>query len=47
VNMLNGNQEVICQGSCTDTSIDRNNCGACGRRCFGGRSCLFGVCQSR
>lgn len=32
-------------GSCTDTLIDKQNCGACGRACSGGTNCFNGVCS--
>lgn len=36
-----------CDGlTCTDTSSDTNNCGACGNVCPGGYSCTNGACIS-
>jgi hypothetical protein len=35
---------VSCDGSCTDTNTDPNNCGACGHNCLGG-ACVAGQCQ--
>ena len=34
----------FCGGICTDTSHDRNNCGACGNVCPPGVSCSNGTC---
>jgi hypothetical protein len=35
---------AACNGQCVDTSIDRNNCGSCGRSCRGG-ACLGARCS--
>jgi hypothetical protein len=47
VNALDGVRMTDCNGRCSDTSIDSDNCGRCGHECYIGDSCLFGVCQSR
>jgi hypothetical protein len=36
--------QIICRGSCTDVSVDPDNCGACGRVCASG-VCSMGVCS--
>ncbi|MFC1730257.1 MopE-related protein [candidate division KSB1 bacterium] len=36
--------ETDCSGTCVDTDLDDNNCGACGTVCAGGESCVAGVC---
>lgn len=33
-----------CSGVCVDTTIDRNNCGACGRVCPATQVCTAGAC---
>ncbi|MCA9615254.1 MAG: hypothetical protein H6721_23595 [Sandaracinus sp.] len=33
--------------SCVDVTTNRENCGACGRRCRAGEDCASGVCRSR
>jgi hypothetical protein len=33
-----------CNGSCTDTRTDRNNCGACSHQCPAGSNCQNGTC---
>src|SRR5574337_1026390 len=33
-----------CSGTCTDTSIDPANCGACGNACGVDQVCVFGTC---
>jgi formylglycine-generating enzyme required for sulfatase activity len=35
---------INCGGTCTDRSIDPNNCGACGNVCQGTESCTQGSC---
>ncbi|MGO9835908.1 MAG: hypothetical protein ACLP1X_17025 [Polyangiaceae bacterium] len=35
----------LCNGSCTDTNTDPNNCGACGHLCATGQSCAGGACS--
>jgi hypothetical protein len=36
---------TCCEGACTDTSIDPQNCGTCGQVCASGM-CVNGTCQS-
>jgi hypothetical protein len=36
--------EVSCDGNCTDLDSDLNNCGACGRACVVGQTCVGGQC---
>jgi hypothetical protein len=33
-----------CGGSCVDTSMDKTNCGQCGKRCPGAKTCNAGQC---
>lgn len=35
-----------CDGKCIPTSVDPNNCGACGRVCVGDEVCSAGVCSA-
>jgi hypothetical protein len=35
---------LICNGACTDTTSDSNNCGACGHSC-GSAECTTGICS--
>ncbi len=35
-----------CSGSCTFTSVDISNCGACGKVCSPGQFCTGGVCTT-
>ncbi len=39
--------ETICGGSCTNTALDRNNCGRCGNVCPVGQLCSMGTCGLR
>jgi phospholipase C len=41
-----GDGTSACNGACTVTSSDRNNCGACGNACAAGESCVAGTCSS-
>lgn len=41
-----GCQDTCCNGVCTDTSTDGDNCGACGDACPAGRKCVAGACES-
>jgi hypothetical protein len=39
--------QYVCGGRCTDTKIDNNNCGGCGRRCDDGYRCDgSGTCRT-
>jgi hypothetical protein len=33
-----------CSGECVDTATNRSHCGACGKQCLGGQSCVNGQC---
>jgi hypothetical protein len=35
---------TVCGGTCVDTSLDVNNCGACGRTCGPTSTCIAGAC---
>jgi hypothetical protein len=35
---------VKCGNACVNTATDRQNCGACGKRCGGGETCVKGAC---
>jgi alpha-tubulin suppressor-like RCC1 family protein len=39
-----GRSVLCCSGTCVDTSVDRNHCGACGARCNG--ACEEGTCRN-
>jgi hypothetical protein len=34
-----------CNGTCTNTNTDSNNCGKCGNVCTAGQICVNGTCQ--
>jgi hypothetical protein len=36
--------QIACSGSCVDPTSDEANCGACGKTCGSGTSCLSGAC---
>jgi hypothetical protein len=36
---------AACSGICVDTSTDRSNCGTCGHKCVGNRTCSASVCS--
>ncbi len=36
----------LCNGTCTDTSVDSQNCGKCGNICPADSNCIDGVCSS-
>jgi hypothetical protein len=36
--------EIVCSGSCTDTTSDAKHCGTCGRVCDKGQRCSSGAC---
>lgn len=36
---------AYCEGRCTDTQSDPDNCGGCGNTCADGMSCNAGVCE--
>ncbi len=38
--------QTFCNGTCTDTSIDAQNCGACGNKCPPESTCIDGTCSS-
>ena len=38
--------QTQCGGSCTDTSLDPNNCGGCGTKCAAGEVCSGGTCST-
>jgi hypothetical protein len=40
-----GNMPTICNGNCTNTQVDPNNCGACGEQCQSSETCSSGSCQ--
>jgi len=35
----------LCNGTCTSTQVDSNNCGQCGTVCSSGTTCQTGTCQ--
>jgi hypothetical protein len=37
--------QVTCDGGCTNTQTDAENCGACNNRCPTGNACMAGVCR--
>jgi hypothetical protein len=39
------NGTSLCNGTCTDTSVDELNCGACGNVCPLGKACINGNCS--
>jgi len=41
-----GSGAQTCNGTCTVTQFDPNNCGACGNKCASGQSCVSGTCTS-
>ncbi len=50
-NATTGNQtcplgQTMCNGTCTDTSVDSQNCGTCGNVCPIDSTCIDGVCSS-
>jgi hypothetical protein len=38
--------QVTCGGTCTSTTTDPKNCGACGTICAAGSQCQAGICQA-
>lgn len=36
---------ILCNGTCTDTSLDLLNCGSCGNACPDGTACVKGNCS--
>ena len=36
---------ILCNGTCTDTSVDPLNCGSCGNACHDGTACVNGKCS--
>jgi hypothetical protein len=36
--------QVLCSGSCVDTSSDHSNCGSCGNACAPSEACIAGHC---
>ena len=36
---------MCCLNKCTDTKTDAQNCGACGKPCAAGMTCIGGICQ--
>ena len=40
-------QLTECDGLCTDTDVDRNNCGACGTQCAFNEVCRGAMCVMR
>lgn len=40
----NGDPQTSCNGVCTDTTTDNNNCSSCGNVCVGGEVCGAGGC---
>ena len=38
-------ERTVCSGTCTDTTSDPASCGACGKACAPGESCVAGVCE--
>lgn len=41
-----GTYQALCNGTCTPTSNDPNNCGDCGIKCTGTMACSGGKCSS-
>ena len=39
--------ETCCNGSCTNTNWDEDNCGSCGNTCKSGQTCKQGKCENR
>ena len=37
--------QVLCNGACTFTQADPNNCGACGNACGPGGQCINSQCR--
>jgi hypothetical protein len=37
--------QTLCDGACVNAQTDNNNCGACGRVCGGGTTCVTGTCR--
>jgi hypothetical protein len=42
--MCSGMMPASCNGSCVDTSIDPNDCGACNATCTADQACVDGTC---
>lgn len=40
-----GAGKSLCFDTCVDLQSDRDNCGCCDKRCYGGRICKSGSCQ--
>jgi hypothetical protein len=36
----------LCDGVCTNTDTDDDNCGRCNKSCPGMKHCVAGVCQN-
>jgi hypothetical protein len=36
--------QMVCNGTCTDTQSNSDNCGACGNKCLAGNTCVAGGC---